>query len=114
MDELVPSSPAPRTRRDALDAFAATSANNTWLKLSRPGDDGDTCYLGFADTTLLGFVSRGLDARELEDKRVGDFDPSHRIAVFTEPESDSPSKTNGHGVSDSSDEEDDDSYVPDM
>ena len=110
-DELVPSSPAPRTRRDALDAFAATNATNTWLKLSRPGDDGDTCYLGFADTTLLDFVSRGLDARELEDKRVGDFDPSHRIAVFTEPESESSSKTNGHG--DSSDE-DDDSYVPDM
>ena len=107
----MPSSPAPRTRRDALDAFAATSATNTWLKLSRPGDDGDTCYLGFADTTLLDFVSRGLDARELEDKRVGDFDPSHRIAVFTEPESESSSKTNGHG--DSSDE-DDDSYVPDM
>ena len=111
MDELVPSSPAPRTRRDALDAFAATNATNTWLKLSRPGDDGDTCYLGFADTTLLDFVSRGLDARELEDKRVGDFDPSHRIAVFTEPESESSSKANGHG--DSSDE-DDDSYVPDM
>jgi hypothetical protein len=110
-DELVPSSPAPRTRRDALDAFAATNATNTWLKLSRPGDDGDTCYLGFADTTLLDFVSRGLDARELEDKRVGDFDPSHRIAVFTEPESESSSKTNGHG--DSSDEEDD-SCVPDM
>ena len=110
-DELVPSSPAPRTRRDALDAFAATNATNTWLKLSRPGDDGDTCYLGFADTTLLDFVSRGLDARELEDKRVGDFDPSHRIAVFTEPESESSSKANGHG--DSSDE-DDDSYVPDM
>ena len=102
-DELVPSSPAPRTRRDALDAFAATNATNTWLKLSRPGDDGDTCYLGFADTTLLDFVSRGLDARELEDKRVGDFDPSHRIAVFTEPESESSSKTNGHG--DSSDED---------
>jgi hypothetical protein len=115
MDELVPSSPAPRTRRDALDAFAATNATNTWLKLSRPGDDGDTCYLGFADTTLLDFVSRGLDARELEDKRVGDFDPSHRIAVFTEPESESSSKTNGHGhdVSDEDDEEDD-SYVPDM
>ena len=112
-DELVPSSPAPRTRRDALDAFAATNATNTWLKLSRPGDDGDTCYLGFADTTLLDFVSRGLDARELEDKRVGDFDPSHRIAVFTEPESESSSKTNGHGHGDSSDEEDD-SYVPDM
>jgi hypothetical protein len=106
-DELVPSSPAPRTRRDALDAFAATNATNTWLKLSRPGDDGDTCYLGFADTTLLDFVSRGLDARELEDKRVGDFDPSHRIAVFTEPESESSSKTNGHG--DVSDEDDDDS-----
>ena len=73
----------------------------------------DTCYLGFADTTLLDFVSRGLDARELEDKRVGDFDPSHRIAVFTEPESESSSKTNGHGHGDSSDEEDD-SYVPDM
>ena len=112
-DELVPSSPAPRTRRDALDAFAATNATNTWLKLTRPGDDGDTCYLGFADTTLLDFVSRGLDARELEDKRVGDFDPSHRIAVFTEPESESSSKTNGHGHGDSSDEEDD-SYVPDM
>ena len=110
-DEIVPSSPAPRTRRDALDVFAATNATNTWLKLSRPGDDGDTCYLGFADTTLLDFVSRGLDARELEDKRVGDFDPSHRIAVFTEPESESSSKTNGHG--DSSDEEDD-SCVPDM
>ena len=79
-DELVPSSPAPRTRRDALDAFAATNATNTWLKLSRPGDDGDTCYLGFADTTLLDFVSRGLDARELEDKRVGD--PVNNISNF--------------------------------
>ena len=98
--------PPRRPRRVRSD-----NATNTWLKLSRPGDDGDTCYLGFADTTLLDFVSRGLDARELEDKRVGDFDPSHRIAVFTEPESESSSKTNGHG--DSSDE-DDDSYVPDM
>jgi hypothetical protein len=29
-----------------------------WSKIVRVGDDGDTCFLGFADTTLLDLVSR--------------------------------------------------------
>ena len=28
---------------------------------------------------------RGLDARPVDEKRIGDFEPCHRIAIFTEP-----------------------------
>ena len=110
-DELAPNSPAPRTKRDVIDAHAASHAEDAWCARVAPGDDGDACYLGFADTTLLDFVSRGLDNRIRDEKRVGDFDPSHRIAVFTEPES-----AIEHGSSDDEDDEDDedDARLPDM
>lgn len=104
-DELAPNSPAPRTKRDVIDAHAAAHAEDAWCARVAPGDDGDACYLGFADTTLLDFVSRGLDNRICDEKRVGDFDPSHRIAVFTEPES-----AIEHGSSD----DEDDARLPDM
>ena len=42
------------------------------------------CFAGFDDTTMLDFVSRGLDCRKLEEKRRGDFEPGHRVAVFAE------------------------------
>lgn len=110
-DELAPNSPAPRTKRDVIDAHAAAHAEDAWRARVAPGDDGDACYLGFADTTLLDFVSRGLDNKP--EKRVGDFDPSHRIAVFTEPES---TGTDGNAPHSSSDDEDDedDARLPDM
>lgn len=107
-DELAPNSPAPRTKRDVIDAHAAAHAEDAWRARVAPGDDGDACYLGFADTTLLDFVSRGLDNRP--EKRVGDFDPSHRIAVFTEPESTDADGTARHSSSD----DEDDARLPDM
>ena len=107
-DELAPNSPAPRTKRDVIDAHAAAHAEDAWRARVAPGDDGDACYLGFADTTLLDFVSRGLDNRP--EKRVGDFDPSHRIAVFTEPESTGADGTARHSSSD----DEDDARLPDM
>ena len=108
-DELAPNSPAPRTKRDVIDAHAVAHAEDAWRAIVAPGDDGDACYLGFADTTLLDFVSRGLDNKP--EKRVGDFDPSHRIAVFTESESTGADGTAPHS---SSDDEDDDERLPDM
>ena len=108
-DELAPNSPAPRTKRDVIDAHAVAHAEDAWRARVAPGDDGDACYLGFADTTLLDFVSRGLDNKP--EKRVGDFDPSHRIAVFTESESTGADGTAPHS---SSDDEDDDERLPDM
>jgi len=110
-DELAPNSPAPRTKRDVIDAHAAAHAQDAWRAIVAPGDDGDACYLGFADTTLLDFVSRGLDNKP--EKRVGDFEPSHRIAVFTEPESTGADGT-AQPHSSSDDDDDDDARLPDM
>ena len=42
------------------------------------------CFAGFDDTTVLDFVSRGLYCRKLEEKRRGDFEPGHRVAIFAE------------------------------
>ena len=75
--------------REAFDVAASRAsaeARGLWSKLARVGDDGDTCYVGFADTTLLDFVSRGLDVRAADRKRIGDFEPCHRIGVFAERE----------------------------
>ena len=110
-DELAPNSPAPRTKRDVIDAHAVAHAEDAWRAIVAPGDDGDACYLGFADTTLLDFVSRGLDNKP--EKNVGDFEPSHRIAVFTEPESTGADGT-AQPHSSSDDEDDDDERLPDM
>ena len=57
---------------------------SAWRAFARVGDDGDVCFAGFDDTTFLDFVSRGLDCRRLEDRRRGDFEPGHRVAVFAE------------------------------
>jgi CBS domain-containing protein len=49
----------------------------------RPGTtDGDIAFAGFDDTTLLDLISRGLK-RGAEVKQ-GDFEPSHRIAIYEE------------------------------
>ena len=52
-------------------------------QIVRPGTtDGDIAFAGFDDTTLLDLISRGLK-RGAEIKR-GDFEPSHRIAIYEE------------------------------
>lgn len=79
-------------RRDetARSGFAALAADaerefqSAWRAFARVGDDGDVCFAGFDDTIMLDFVSRGLDCRKLEEKRRGDFEPGHRVAVFAE------------------------------
>ena len=63
---------------------AESEFQSAWRAFARVGDDGDVCFAGFDDTTFLDLVSRGLDCRELEDKRRDDFEPGHRIAVFAE------------------------------
>ena len=78
---------------------------SAWRAFARVGDDGDVCFAGFDDTTMLDFVSRGLDCRKLEEKRRGDFEPGHRVAVFAEQPTEqrrraarsSPTETNGSG-----------------
>ena len=51
--------------------------------IERPGaTDGDIAFAGFDDTTLLDLISRGLK-RGAEVNR-GDFEPSHRIAIYEE------------------------------
>ena len=70
----------------SLASDAQTQFQSAWHAIVRVGDDGDICHFGFDDTTLLDLVSRGLDCRNLEDKRKGDFEPGHRIAVFSEKE----------------------------
>ena len=78
------------TARSGFSGFAALAADaerefqSAWRAFARVGDDGDVCFAGFDDTTFLDLVSRGLDCRELEDKRRDDFEPGHRIAVFAE------------------------------
>lgn len=84
-DESLDASCQPQSHFAAMSSFARREAATAWFKVVRVGDDGDTCFLGFADTTLLDFVSRGLDVRPVNEKRVGDFEPCHRIGVFTEP-----------------------------
>ena len=84
-DESLGESGEPQCHFDCMASFARSEAATAWSKIVRVGDDGDTCFLGFADTTLLDFVSRGLDVRPVEEKRIGDFEPCHRIGVFTEP-----------------------------
>lgn len=68
----------------ALAADAEREFQSAWRAFARVGDDGDVCFAGFDDTTMLDFVSRGLDCRKLEEKRRGDFEPGHRVAVFAE------------------------------
>ena len=63
---------------------AESEFQSAWRAFARVSDDGDVCFAGFDDTTFLDLVSRGLDCRELEDKRRDDFEPGHRIAVFAE------------------------------
>ena len=78
------------TARSGFSGFAALAADaerefqSAWRAFARVGDDGDVCFAGFDDTTMLDFVSRGLDCRKLEEKRRGDFEPGHRVAVFAE------------------------------
>jgi hypothetical protein len=75
---------------DDDDEFAALARDaerefqSAWRAFARVGDDGDVCFAGFDDTTVLDFVSRGLDCRKLEEKRRGDFEPGHRVAIFAE------------------------------
>jgi CBS domain-containing protein len=75
---------------DDDDEFAARARDaerefqSAWRAFARVGDDGDVCFAGFDDTTVLDFVSRGLDCRKLEEKRRGDFEPGHRVAIFAE------------------------------
>lgn len=76
----------PQSHFECMAALARAEAPSAWTAIVRATDDGDTCFQGFADTTLLDFVSRGLDVRPLSEKRIGDFDPCHRIGVFTEME----------------------------
>jgi len=56
----------------------------------RPGDhDGDISYAGFNETSFLDLVSHGLKRSPADaPPSVGDFEPSHRIAIYDE----SPSK----------------------
>ena len=68
----------------ALATDAEREFQSAWRAFARVGDDGDVCFAGFDDTTMLDFVSRGLDCRKLEEKRRGDFEPGHRVAVFAE------------------------------
>ena len=89
----------------ALAADAEREFQSAWRAFARVGDDGDVCFAGFDDTTMLDFVSRGLDCRKLEEKRRGDFEPGHRVAVFAEQPTEqrrraarsSPTETNGSG-----------------
>ena len=97
------------TARSGFSGFAALAADaerefqSAWRAFARVGDDGDVCFAGFDDTTMLDFVSRGLDCRKLEEKRRGDFEPGHRVAVFAEQPTEqrrraarsSPTETNG-------------------
>ena len=85
-DESLNESCEPQSHFQCMASYARGAGRTTWSQIIRPSynDDGDVCYLGFADTTLLDFVSRGLDARSADEKRIGDFEPCHRIAVFTE------------------------------
>ena len=69
---------------ERLKSEASSEYLNAWNAFIRVGNDGDACYSGFDDTTMLDFVSRGLDCRRIEEKRAGDFEPGHRIAVFEE------------------------------
>ena len=75
---------------DDDDEFAALARDaerefqSAWRAFARVGDDGDVCFAGFDDTTVLDFVSRGLDCRKLEEKRRGDFEPGHRVAILAE------------------------------
>lgn len=75
---------------DDDDEFAALARDaerefqSAWRAFARVGDDGDVCFAGFDDTTVLDFVSRGLDCRKLEEKRRGDFEPGHRVAICAE------------------------------
>ena len=72
-DELqLPNSPAPEPNATSSMPTRSAHAEDAWRAIVAPGDDGDACYLGFADTTLLDFVSRGLDNKP--EKRVGDFE----------------------------------------
>lgn len=80
-----PSPDAP-TVLAAMISEAETQFASAWARVVRVGDDGDACFLGFADTTLLDFISRGLDARPLSERRPGDFEPCHRVGVYTEPQ----------------------------
>lgn len=68
----------------ALARDAEREFQSAWRAFARVGDDGDVCFAGFDDTTVLDFVSRGLDCRKLEEKRRGDFEPGHRVAIFAE------------------------------
>ena len=72
-----------RPRRDGIRGGDAVHLR-VGARVVRAGDDGDACHIAFADTTLLDFVSRGLDARSLSEKRPGDFEPCHRIGVYAE------------------------------
>ena len=102
------------TARSGFSGFAALAADaerefqSAWRAFARVGDDGDVCFAGFDDTTMLDFVSRGLDCRKLEEKRRGDFEPGHRVAVFAEQPAtrrraarSSPTETNGEAGGDS-------------
>ena len=54
------------------------------LLLPRPSQgDGDLVWRGFEDTSLLDLVSRSLRADGATVRR-GDFEPSHRVAVYRE------------------------------
>ena len=69
---------------ESMVSDAQTNFSSSWSKLVRVGEDGDICWAGYKDTTLLDVISRGLDCRDIEDKRRGDFDPSHRLAIYTD------------------------------
>ena len=83
-ENLADASPDARTVLAAMVSEAETQYTSAWARVVRAGDDGDACHIAFADTTLLDFVSRGLDARSLSEKRPGDFEPCHRIGVYAE------------------------------
>ena len=83
-ENLADASPDARTVLAAMVSEAETQYTSAWARVVRAGDDGDACHIAFADTTLLDFVSRGLDARSLSEKRPGDFEPCHRVGVYAE------------------------------
>lgn len=84
----------PAAMAEALARNASTVDNIAqWARdgflsehIVRPGsnNDGDLSYAGFDETTLLDLVSRGLKRSPSAEVRRGDFEPSHRIAIYEE------------------------------